>query len=303
MSLEEVGDMGQDINEKIKRMSEYLDNESVARALGVKVELVNGILSGEVTKIESKMDSTTGVSNSAPVKYVRAAYRQRVISVVRMKGGVGATMLSANLARYLSEQNKVLVIDLCASITENYDPGIRKRKVSSDLLDVFEMEFIIVNNNPEALEEALEIDTNLHYVPVLSSEVKELLYKARQEYDQIIIDLPNITRFETDALEASTTLLIIYSGQYAEAERLLELNRLDREKVLAAHMKLLPEGKNLIEERLEVDNYLQVPELNGIVSLKSPAHQSIAQISAMLFGSGFNDNKKGLLGRLFRGKG
>ncbi|OPY63684.1 MAG: Sporulation initiation inhibitor protein Soj [Pelotomaculum sp. PtaU1.Bin065] len=288
--------MEHDINEKIKRMSEYLDNESIARALGVKVELVNGILSGEVTKIESKMDSTAGVSKSAPVKYVRAAYRQRVISVVRMKGGVGATMLTANLARYLSEQNKVLMIDLCT--TENYDSGIRTRKVSSDLLDVFEMEFIIANNNPEALE----IDTNLHYIPVLSSEVKELLYTARQEYDQIIIDLPNITRFETDALEASTTLLIIYSGQYSEAERLLELNRFDREKVLAAHMKLLPEGKNLIEERLEVDNYLQVPELDGIVSLKSPAHQSIAQISAMLFGSGFNDNKKGLLGRLFHGK-
>jgi cellulose biosynthesis protein BcsQ len=280
------------LEEKIKRMSGYLDDESIARALGIERELVFGIREGVVMKLEGP----TCVPKVSPTKYIRTTYRQRVISIARVKGGVGASNLSANFSRYLSEQNTVLLMDRCATLVVDQNLGIKKHKVCSDLLEIFEAELYETENGIDALE----IDKNLHYLPVYGGDIRELVFAARKEYDVIIIDLPDLTVVNTDALEVSTTVLVLFSGGHAEAERLLRLNSINKEKILVAHAELSPEGKKLVEDYFEADNYLQLKALKGIVSRKSPEYRGIVELSTILFGNSHREEKKGLLGALFR---
>jgi hypothetical protein len=286
-------------------MSRYLDDEAIARALNVEVDLVRGVLSGNVLKVE---DGET--VKASPVRFFQTAFRQKVIAIVRSAGGAGSTFLAVNLARHIADMTGVLLIDLCASIsTIDY-------VVSSDVLDAYGMDSHPVENW-QGSPEVMEIDSSLHYLPcpVLNEgpAVSEAILKARQEYDAIIIDLPNY--FDDRVLEATglcTTLLILYGGGVSEARRLIDLAcRLpagNRDKVLVTCGRSLSSpDRGFLLEKLMISRHVHLPRedkpgTSGLVSRKSRVYAGITGLVSQIYG-GQLVKKEGLISKIFNTRG
>lgn len=291
---------------KIKRISQYLDDEAIARALKVEVNLVRGVLDGSVVKVEGRE-----TARAAPVKFFQAAFRQKVVAVVRSAGGVGSTFLAVNLARHIAEKASVLIIDLFASISpvDNI--------VSSDVLDIFRINHYPVENC-EGSPEVAEIDNNLHFLPypVLYKgfAISEAILEARQEYDAIIIDLPNF--FDDRVLEAvglCTTLLFLYGGGVSEARRLIDVAcRLpatgNRDKILVTCGRSLSSSdRGYLLERLMTSKHVHLPReekqgVQGWVSRKSKVYAGITELVNQIYG-GQLVKKEGILSKIFNARG
>ena len=165
--------------------------------------------------------------------------RRNVISFINMKGGVCKTTLCKEIALYISENDKkVLVIDIdpqanCTqSFFERYkifDPNEEELLESSN--DMPSIEYIFspkkkILEKPTLKDVILELTNNLHIVPgelhtifmeretgTGASEQKLLNYiddhSLRNKYDYIFIDCPPTYSFYTTAALLSSDLYLV----------------------------------------------------------------------------------------------
>lgn len=98
--------------ERIRRMAEIVDEEHIARALNIPLEVVRGVLTGEVPD-EALEDYDPARPPDVRVVEKKKFVRSRSIGVAST-GGCGATTLAASLAVLAAERSKgpVAAVDL-----------------------------------------------------------------------------------------------------------------------------------------------------------------------------------------------
>lgn len=284
--------MEKDLEARIRRMFRHLDDEAIARALNVEVDLVRGVLDGEAQVISEERRSG-GVNITT---FAKPAFRQRVIGIARAKGGVGATFLTLNMAWRVSEKISVLVVDTTATIT-----GYR---VCSDFLDTLEVEPF---DQPQWEEpEVCELTDNLHYLSYPRSygeyDLEKLVLEARQSYDAIVVDLPVANGAEM--FNFANAVIYLYGGGMAEAWRLMPLlgnqSLAGKKQVYVTSALKHP----LLNEEIAGD-WIYLPyadkKKKGIVDVKTPAGSTITQIITEVWDIRFTENENtSFLGRLLR---
>jgi chromosome partitioning protein len=161
----------------------------------------------------------------------------RVISVSNQKGGVGKTTTTINIAAFLAEKGKkILIIDIDPQGNAGYGLGINTEEIETTIYEV------LINQIP--IEEAIfktEIE-NLYIIPanihlsgaqveLLNFEkrefiLKEMLKKARKDFDFIFIDCPpSLGILTVNSLVAADSVLIPLQCEYYALEGLNQLLR------------------------------------------------------------------------------
>lgn len=153
-----------------------------------------------------------------------------VLSIVNQKGGVGKTTTSINLASYLSDHNKkVLLIDLDPQANATSGIGLRPEKIDKNIYD-FLIEGVSISEvlYPTPFE-------NLHVIPsskdlagaevemvgMVSREtlLRKQLVEASSFYDYIVIDCPpSLGLLTLNALVASDRAIIPVQCEYFALE-------------------------------------------------------------------------------------
>ncbi len=153
-----------------------------------------------------------------------------ILSIVNQKGGVGKTTTSINLASYLSDHNKkVLLIDLDPQANATSGIGLRPEKIDKNIYD-FLIEGVSISEvlYPTPFE-------NLHVIPsskdlagaevemvgMVSREtlLRKQLVEASSFYDYIVIDCPpSLGLLTLNALVASDRAIIPVQCEYFALE-------------------------------------------------------------------------------------
>lgn len=296
------------LEEKVKRMAEYLDAEAISAALKIPVETVRDILDGK-----AQVREAAGSTQSPPVVQVssaRVAYRQRVIAVWRAKGGVGATSAALGLAWLLKDMMRVLLVDC------SFEAGIGDISFVLDLpeyphIKAFEYGGIagaVVNAEPNL--DVLQAPRNRSEIDELPQDVlARAVNSARPAYDVIICDLPNTEGPPVQGvLESANTLLLVTGGEDGEKSRLLA--RLAGVDLKGKEVFLLcnrgSEGGGPIAEVLSFREFAVPadPELarglrrGQVFSLNGPFMRALVEVRDAMYESSANQ-KGGILRRLF----
>ncbi|AEG15980.1 hypothetical protein Desku_2449 [Desulfofundulus kuznetsovii DSM 6115] len=233
------------------------------------------------------------------MQYVRLGYRQRVVYLARVKGGVGATTLALNLAWRVSEKAKVLLIDTRAAIL-----GFL---VCSDVLDILGVEPF--EQSEWETPRVLQLSDNLYFLPYPSTHEKydldRVVLEARRDYDAIIVDLPPLIATD-DTLKSASAVVFLYGGGASEGRRLLRLinhcrTQYQKEAVYVStvHQPLL----NLHKEG-ENSDWIHLPRgriKGGIFDAKDLAGRAITEIIREVWGKDLESEKQGFFARMFRG--
>jgi len=158
-----------------------------------------------------------------------------IVSVVNQKGGVGKTTTTLNLAAYLSEKGKfVLVVDLDPQANATSGLGINHREVGvgvyegivgthrmRDLVKTTPHEGLRVIPATEALAgaqvELVNMEEREHFL-------RKALLEIRNDYDYIFIDNPpSLGPITINGLVAADSVLIPVQAEYYALEGLGQL--------------------------------------------------------------------------------
>ena len=275
---------GAELAEKVKRMSEYLDEEAISAALRIPAGTVRGILKGEVS-IDAG-DSETAMQTLLQVS-TTPVLRQRIISVWRGRGGAGCTSVALHLAYALERMMSVLLVDLCAG-SAGSDIGY----------------YLRLPGHPGALAPprgdlaaaVVQAESGLWALAptasgsIDSDAVSRLAIEGRRGFDTVIFDLPNTDDdFVLEAVACSNALVMVAGGLPQEMIRIAaRKSRSQKETVLVAN-GCPGAGVN----RKEYDRVVEIPEDrdlpskmdNGVFHRKgSPLTVGAEQVRDYLFG-------------------
>jgi hypothetical protein len=275
--------IGGDLANKIRQMSEYLDEEAIAAALRMPVETVNDIIRGLVAIRETVNEKETILQvTTNPV------YRQRVISVWRGRGGAGCTSLALHLAYFLEQMMIVLLVDLNASVAGS-DLGYYLRLPEYPNLETLSWDGRLssaVIQVESGLWALLPPTTGM----IDKTLVSHLVTEARRDFDTVIFDLPNTDdQFVLDAIAYSNALVMVANGLPQEMSRVLaRRNRAQKETVLVANgCRCSGNTRSEFDKLVEIpeDNDLQARMERGVFYKKgSPLTTGAEKIGNLLFG-------------------
>lgn len=297
------------LEEKVKRMAEYLDAEAISAALKIPVETVQDILDGKAQVQEAP--GTSGAPAVVQVSSARVAYRQRVIAVWRARGGVGATSVALGLAWLLKDLMRVLLVDC------SFEVGIGDISFVLDLpeyphvkaFDYGGIAGAVVNAGPNL--DVLQSPRNRNEIDELPRDILfRAVNAARPVYDVIICDLPNVEGGPVqEVLESANTLLLVTGGEDGEKSRLLA--RLAGVDLKGKEVFLLcnrgSDGNGPIAEVLSFREFALPadPELGRglrrgqVFSFNGPFMRALVEVRDAMYESSANQ-KGGIFRRLFR---
>lgn len=159
----------------------------------------------------------------------------KVIAVVNQKGGVGKTTTTINLAAYLAEMGKfVLLVDMDPQANATSGVGVVKDELEHGLYEALSREKrfsdIIHNTTHEGLRIAPATPNlagaSIELVDVERREhqLNDLLEEVKHAYDYIVIDCPpSLGLLTLNSLVASDEILIPVQAEYYALEGLGQL--------------------------------------------------------------------------------
>ncbi len=171
----------------------------------------------------------------------------RIISVVNQKGGVGKTTTAMNVAAFLAEMGKfVLLVDIDPQGNATSGLGFSRDQVEHGLYDALSrqkrLHDVIKNTNHEGLRvvpaTAHLAGANIELIDVERREHQlfDLLSEVRHAYDYIIIDCPpSLGLLTINGLVAADELLIPVQAEYYALEGLGQL--LETIQLVKEHIK------------------------------------------------------------------
>lgn len=248
------------LKEKVMRMAAFADKEAIASSLQIPMETVEDILDG---KADIQVKTNERYGHIIQVNSSRTAHRQKVIAICRAKGGVGATATAFYLARTISEKISTLLIDLNISeggsdltyylkLPQYPHLGTAKRNIIEGIINI-QKDFYAI---PPPL--------NKDELGCFNGEdVKSLILQARQEFDAVVIDLPNrdddITR---EAIKCSNTVVFIMGAFRQEILRLIPWSKefYNKTRYLVISNCMLDESdEREAQELLQVQQSVTIP--------------------------------------------
>jgi len=162
----------------------------------------------------------------------------RIISVSNQKGGVGKTTTTVNIAAFIAEKGRrVLIVDIDPQANAGYGLGVRVEEITSTVYEVLTGEKTIAQCvQPTSVPNLSIVPSNIHLsgaqVELLDLEGKEFTLRnamqaIRDEYDYILIDCPpSLGILTLNSLVAADSVLIPLQCEYYALEGLSQLLRI-----------------------------------------------------------------------------
>lgn len=159
----------------------------------------------------------------------------RIISISNQKGGVGKTTTTINLASFIAEKGRrVLIIDIDPQANAGYGLGVNVEELGSTVYEVLIGTIDIKDAiYKTAIENLFIVPSNIHLsgaqVDLLDIENKEFILKnaiksIKSDYDFILIDCPpSLGILTLNSLVAADTVLIPLQCEYYALEGLSQL--------------------------------------------------------------------------------
>jgi len=193
----------------------------------------------------------------------------RIISIVNQKGGVGKTTTAINLATYLAEYGKsVLLIDLDPQANASSGLGIDYQSIPNGLYEVLTGPYSLSDIIRPTVHQALHLApanqnlaaANIELVSYDDREFKllNILKEVQNQYNYIIIDSPpSLGILTINGLVAADEILIPVQCEYYALEGLSQLlntinlvkeNIKPKLKILGALMTMYDDKHKLTSE-------------------------------------------------------
>ncbi|HYE60348.1 MAG TPA: AAA family ATPase [Candidatus Kapabacteria bacterium] len=171
----------------------------------------------------------------------------RVVAIVNQKGGVGKTTTAMNLAAFLAEQGKfVLLVDMDPQGNATSGFGFNREELPHGIYEALSrqkrMHDIIRNTTHEGLRIAPATKhlagANIELVDVERREyqLSDLIEEAKHAYDYIVIDCPpSLGLLTINSLVAADEILIPVQAEYYALEGLGQL--METIQLIQTHLK------------------------------------------------------------------
>lgn len=308
--------------DRIRGMAEYVDKESIAKAVGLPVHIIEGVLSGEIPdEVLEEFDP----SRPPDIRVVeqKRFVRSRAIGILS-PGGCGGTVLTASLAAVSSQRVKHAV----AAFDFSEFPFLSAALGVNFNQDAFALNTIWSGN--ESFKERISHSRlkNLHiYVPGKRSDLltggktASLLSRAGKEFNLVWVDCPSSPSLWPDTLPYIDLLLIVLKQDFAGLNTLNAIlplleNILDRSAIIfnfdglrgglsAAECRKAARtlgGDIPVMECLPFDyrinQSLVAKDIYVLTHRQSMYTEKVNRILDVILPDAANKNKQGLLGKL-----